>query len=351
MRKLFIFLLLLTFLLVLSDLASAASKKPMTAAELALYKGADRQQILEEGARKEGTLTFYTVGIMDQSVRPVVDAFNKRYPYIRVEIWRASTDNILPRVLEEHKAGRQNADMIVITQDGQMVLEETGLLQPFFSPVLAKLDPDARRTAPGGGALAAGVFETTRGVGYNTKLIGKNEIPKTHQDLLNPKWKGKIPIAGSNTGVSWMGTLLDAYGEEFVKKLTAQDIQVHMVSARAILDMVIAGEYAFSPTVSDSHAVSSKRKGAPVEWLPLEPAPSFLGSAMIPKGSPHPHAALLFTDFHLSEEVADIYIKAGYTSPNKSAPGERRFKRYYGPFTFQQERQWNDLFQKYFIKK
>jgi iron(III) transport system substrate-binding protein len=351
MGKTFRFLVIATSLLMLTDIASSASQKPLTATELALYKGADRQQVLEEGAKKEGTLTFYTVGIMEQSVRPIVDAFQKKYPYLKVDIWRAGTDNIIPRVIEEFKAGRTKADMIVVTQAGEMVFEEAKVLQPFFSPILAKLDPDAVRPAPGGTALAAGVYETTRGLGYNTKMISKNDVPKTHQDLLNPKWKGKIPIAGSNTGVNWMGTLLDTYGEEFVKKLAAQDIQVHMVSARAVLDMVIAGEYAFSPTVSDSHAETSKRQGAPVEWVPLEPAPSYLGSIMIPKGFPHPYAALLFADFNISEEVADIYIKAGYTSPRKSAPGERRYKRYYGPFSLKQEQQWDDLFSKLFMKK
>ncbi len=56
----------------------AAAKKPATVAELALYRGSDRQQILEEGAKKDGALVFYTSGILTQAVRPVVDSFQKK---------------------------------------------------------------------------------------------------------------------------------------------------------------------------------------------------------------------------------------------------------------------------------
>ncbi len=85
----------------LTGIGFSAPQKPMTAAELALYKGKDRQQILEEGAKKEGKLVIYTVGIIDQSVKPIVDAFKKKYPYITVDVWRAGTEGLVPRVLQE----------------------------------------------------------------------------------------------------------------------------------------------------------------------------------------------------------------------------------------------------------
>lgn len=93
---------ILVFCLLLPILTEAAPKRPDTMAELALYKGADRQQILEEGARKEGTITFYTSGILKLAVRPVVDAFEKKYPFLKVMIWRATGGmELVPRVTME----------------------------------------------------------------------------------------------------------------------------------------------------------------------------------------------------------------------------------------------------------
>ncbi|MFC1816907.1 hypothetical protein ACFL0M_13460 [Thermodesulfobacteriota bacterium] len=82
--------------------AMSAPKKPTTLTELALYKGADRQKILEEGAKHEGKLTIYTTHIAN---RPFVNAFQKKYPYIKVHVWRASTPKLVPRVRSTRPAG------------------------------------------------------------------------------------------------------------------------------------------------------------------------------------------------------------------------------------------------------
>ncbi len=342
---------LAVFFLVFPAVVTAAAKKPMTLAELALYQGADRQQILEEGAKKEGKLTFYTTGILTQSVRPVVDAFQKKYPYIKVEVWRAETGNLLSRVLEEYKSSTRIAGVIEATQGGEIVLEERGLLQPYYSPNLAGTEDEAIRNAPGGGAFSAGHYRSGQSLGFNTKLVAKDQVPKTYQDLLDPKWKGKMAIPGSNTGVGWMGGILVHLGEDFVKKLVEQNIVVHMVSGRAMLDMVINGEYAFSPSVSDAHVATSKRKGAPIDWVPLEPVLTHLAQIMIPKESPTPHAALLFVDFDLSREAGELYKASGYDSPRKDIVTPRAYKRYYGPTSLKQEFQWKELFGKLFLKK
>jgi len=331
--------------------AQPAQKKPTTAAELAFYEGADRQQLLEEGARKEGKLTLYTTGILTQTVRPKVAAFQKKYPYIKVEIWRAGTAQLLPKVFEEYLAGQHVVDIIEISQGGELSLEERGLLQPFNSANLAFIEEGALRKAPRG-VFAAGHYESGYGLGYNTKFITKAELPKTHKDLLDPKWqgKGKVAISG-DTGANWLGTLLATYGEDFVRKMAKQDFAVQIVAPAALRDMLINGEYVLSPTIADSHVAESKKKGAPVEWLAMEPVYILLGQILLPKYPANPHAALLFIDFDLTKETGELYKATGYDSTRKDVSGEKAYKKYYGPFSTKQYSQWNELFKELFLKQ
>ncbi|MFC1814616.1 ABC transporter substrate-binding protein [Thermodesulfobacteriota bacterium] len=328
-----------------------AAQKPKTVAELALYKGADRQQILEEGAKKEGKLVFYTTQIVKQTVRPLVNAFQKKYPYIKVEFWRASMSKIIPRVREEFKSGKHIVDVISFTQAGEMVLEELGIIQPFYSPNLVQIEDDALKKAQGGGTFYAGHYISGKGMGYNTELITKDQLPKSYQDLLDPKWKGKLTLAGSNSGVYWMGTLLATYGEDFVRQMAKQNFDVHVVSGRAILDLVIAGEYVFSPTCFDAHVTYSKKMGAPIDWVPLEPAHAILHQIVLPKRLSHPHAALLYIDFDLSKKAAELYKAGGYISPRKDVANQLKYKKYYGPESTKQFMRWTKLFRELFMKQ
>ncbi|MFC1816408.1 ABC transporter substrate-binding protein [Thermodesulfobacteriota bacterium] len=343
-------LIVLAVVLVIEGTGTAAGK-PKTVAEIALYKGIDRQQILEEGARKEGKLIYYTSGILNQTVRPIVEAFQKKYPYIKVEIWRSSPLKIVPRVLEEYRASRHSVDVVAISQAGRMVMEKAGLLQPFYSPELAYIEEDAIRKAPGEGVFSAGHYVGGKGLGYNTKLITREELPKTYQDLLDPKWRGKnVPLTGGMGTVSWMGCILVAYGEDFVRRVAKQDFVLQMVSGRALLDLIIAGEYAFSPTITDSHVNLSKKKGAPVDWVPLEPVTAGLNQIFLPKYSTHPHATMLYIDFDLSKETGELLKAVGYVSPRKDVLGVTTYKKFYGPFSTEQFEQWSTLFKELFLK-
>ncbi len=350
-RKGYFLVFALSFVLVLTGVAVGAAKKPASVAELALYNGADRQKILEEGAKKEGALTFYTSGIMQNSVRPILAAFQKKYPYIKIETWRAGTEALTPKIVEEYKAGKHLVDVVEGSNMANRTLQKFGIVQPFYSPNLAYIEEDAISRAPNGGAFAAVFREGYIGLGYNTKLIPKEQIPKTYGDLLDPKWKGKMPIAGSSTGADWMGTILTAYGEDFVKRLAQQNFDVHMVSASAIIDMVVAGEYALSPTIYESHVVEGKKKGAPVDWIPLEPVHVNVGQMALSKDAHNPHAALLFIDFELSKESAEIHKSVGFTSPRKDVPSGRNYKKFYGVRSVEEGSEWEDLFKRLFVKQ
>ncbi|MFC1816130.1 extracellular solute-binding protein, partial [Thermodesulfobacteriota bacterium] len=310
--------------------------------------GADRQQILEEGARKEGKLIFYTTGTQ---AKYIVKAFQKKYPYIKLELWRGGTNKLIPRVLEEYKVGRHIADVIGATQSAEIVLQEAGLFQPFYSPELAYIEENAIKSAPGGGVVSAGHFQSGIGFGYNTKSIKKDQLPKTYQDLLNPKWRGKLTITHNSTGVHWIANLLEAYGEEFVKKMAEQQFIVHVMSNRTLLDLIIAGEYDFSPVIFDSQVGAANKRGAKVEWISLGTIPAYLGQIMLPKYSAHPHAAMLYIDFDLSKEAGEIYKSEGYNSPRKDIFVLRSYKKYYGFNSTAEVAKVNRLFNKVFQNK
>ncbi|MFC1815121.1 ABC transporter substrate-binding protein [Thermodesulfobacteriota bacterium] len=327
----------------------SANQRPNTLAELVLYKGNDRQKILEEGAQKEGNLTFYTSGILKQAVRPVVNTFQKKYPFIKVRIWRAGSTTLLPKVLEEHKAGSHQFDVIESTQMTQMALRNSGIIQSFYSPNLINIEEGAITKAPNGGVFQAGFRESGIGVGYNTKLITREQLPKTYHELLDPRWKGKLAITGTLGGRTWVGTMLVAYGEQFVKQIAKQDFDVHFVSGRALLDMVIAGEYPFSPTLYDSHALNSKKNGAPCDWVPLEPVHINLGQIALSKYSSHPHAALLFIDHELSKKSAEIHKDSGYATTRIDVPGRKTYKKFYSMKSKEEAQKWFDLFERLFL--
>jgi iron(III) transport system substrate-binding protein len=338
-------------MMILPGHSLSAAKKPATMAELAMYKGADRQQILEEGAKKERKLTFYTSGILTQAVRPVVDAFEKKYPFIKVEIWRASGGEQISRTVEEFKFGKHLFDAMECTQN-MAILQKVGIAQPFNSPNFLQMDEEALTRAPGGGAYAAAFRSSGIGFGYNTNLLKKDQIPKTYQDLLDPKWKGKLAIAGGDTGGKWAVCIKRSFGEEFLKMIAKQDFVIHMVSGQAILDLVISGEYPGSPNIFDSHVFGSIKKGAPVAWAPLEPVHVNVGQIAVAKYAPNPHAALLFADFELSRESGEIHRGVGYDSFRRDVPAlEQSYKKYFAKDTMADVKEGDELFSRLFIKK
>jgi ABC-type Fe3+ transport system substrate-binding protein len=281
----------------------------------------------------------------------VVDTFQKKYPYIKVDVIRVGSSEVMPRLLTEYRAGKYFVDVMEYPRPTQSVFQREGITQPFFSSNLAYIQEGAITKAPAGGALAAAFRESGIGLAYNTKLTNSKLVPKTYQDLLNPKLKGQGAVTGSDTGQRWMGTMLVNFGEEFMKKVAKQDFSVHMVSAAALLDMIINGEYMFSPTIFDSHVTKAKEKGAPCDWVPLEPVYVLLGQISLPKNSPNPHAAMLFIDFQLSKESAEIHRTVGYNSPRKDAVAATTYKKFYGENSAEDVIEWDRLFDELFIHK
>jgi iron(III) transport system substrate-binding protein len=290
---------------------AAARAASRSVAEIAAYAGPDRQQLLEAGAKAEGALQIYTIGAQ---TAPLYAAFMKKYPFVKVETFKGDTATVIRRMVEEDRAGSHLVD--VIDLNTLRILRDAGLLQAYKSPELAKYDPAAVEP----NRYWAVAYQSYVGLGYNTKLVSDAEAPKTLDDLLDPKWSGKMAIAGPTTLGNWVGALLRDKDEAFVRKLGTQKIRLIEVIPRAVLNLVIAGEFAMSPMTFSSHAANSAAKGAPVAWRPLGGAYTTRGGVALAAKAPHPNAAMLYIDFELSPEGQGIYRKLGYVSSRVDFP-------------------------------
>ncbi|HJX10626.1 MAG TPA: ABC transporter substrate-binding protein, partial [Candidatus Binatia bacterium] len=232
LRKVYSMLTLLMFLVVLTAASShAAQSKPATLAELALYQGADREKILLEGAKKEGQVVFYTSNTWVAG--PVSQEFEKKYPFVKANVWRSDSKALLKRLTEEVTAGRYLADVVETSPEYMTLMLREKMLQEHFSPELGAYDDDAKVKSKNG-VYAWTNREIYISLGFNAKLIPSAEAPKSIKDYLDPRWKGKMSIAGTTTGIQWVGAMLDAMGREFLEKLAAQDINVQNISGAAL---------------------------------------------------------------------------------------------------------------------
>jgi iron(III) transport system substrate-binding protein len=286
--------------------ALPALAAPQTVSEIANYAGPDRQKLLEDGARREGSLLLYATGTQ---IQPLLDRFMKKYPFVKVTMPRASSIDVTRKVIEEYSAGLYQVDAYELSSYGLVVLRDQGLLQPFASPELA----DYERTAIEPGRNWVSVRESYLGIGYNTQKISAQDAPKSYQDLLDPKWKGKMAISGSlSTSANWVGNMVISLGIDFVKKLGQQDIRIYELTGRALANLTISGEVPLSPTIYNSHVEASRAQGAPIAWNLPGPVAVTDTSTALPLKAPHPHAAMLLVDFLLSQEGQAMYRELGY---------------------------------------
>ena len=265
---------------------------------------------LIEAAKKEGKVTWYTVQIVDQIVRPIITGFQRKYG-IQVDYVRANSIELAIRIGNEAKAGRLQASVFDGT-GATVTLKADNLVE--------KWTPDAELPKhlfdPEGYWVATNYYVNTPGI--NTDLVPKGTEPKTFEDLLDPKWKGKMAWnvqPSISAGQGFVGSVLAAMGEEkaraYFARLAQQNIAHLRVSGRQVLDQVIAGEYAIGLQIFNNHAFISASKGAPVTWVKMQPPLVSYSVMSIPKGAPQPNAGKLLIDYMVSEEGQKIFAEAG----------------------------------------
>ena len=299
---------LLAILLLLPAIAAAQASDP---AAIAQYDKPDREQFLLQGAKKEGEVTVYT-SLIQEDLLALSSAFEKKYG-VKVKGWRASSEKVLQRAVTEARAHRNEADVVETNGPELEALYREKVLQPVKSPHLKDLLPQAIRPHGHWVGTRINMFVQT----YNTKLVGKDEVPKTYADLANPRWKGRLGIEAEDE--DWFAMVVTGLGEEQGLRLF-REIAKNGFSVRKghtlLAGLVASGEIPFALTTYSHGAEKMKQKGAPVEWYAIPPAIGRANGLALPRKPAHPHAAALFADFVLSPEGQAILEKGGYVPSN-----------------------------------
>ena len=296
------------------SLAVLAASLTATAQDASLlsYDKPDRAEKVLAAAKKEGTLTLYT-SIAEKDIPPLITAFEKKYG-IKVKIWRAGSDKVLQRTLTETSGKRYEVDAIHISAPELEALHLEKVLQPVSNPAFKELLPG---TVPAHREWVATLL-TVFVQAYNTNQLKKDDLPKSYQDLLNPKWKGKLGIETED--FDWFAAVVTDMGEAKGMKLFRDIVATNGISVRKghslLNNMVAAGEVPLALTVYNYMPEASKKRGAPIDWFALEPAIARANGIGIARRAPHANAALLFYDYMLSTEAQKILASMDYVPTN-----------------------------------
>lgn len=261
---------------------------------------AQRKAALEEGARKEGQVVWYTS--MSLSDYPkIAGLFEKAYPYIKTNTYRATTSALFNRIDTEARAGRYAVDVVASAPAEMWQLKQRGYSAGYLSPELSGYPKGAHD--PEGHWLS---YEVTPIVlAYNPKMIAPADVPKSYADLLQPKFAGKMSLGTDE--FEWFSVLIDGMGKakatQYLKSLAGQKLHMPGSSSVMRVQLLLAGENAIAIAARGRRVAEYKEKGAPIDYRIFEPYGGEPNSLALMRRSSHPHASLLFIDWLLSEEV------------------------------------------------
>ena len=330
-------------------LTPLAAQRPAGAGAVYTYRGSDRDAKLVERAKREGRVVVYT-SLAPTESQPLAQAFEKKYG-IRVELWRALSDKVVQRAVTESRAARYSVDVVETNGPEMEMLAREKLLAEFYSPFLADLPanliPPHRTWFPD--------RVNFYGVGYNTRRVQRAQIPATYEGFIDPKWKGLIGVEATDT--EWMATLIKTWGQQkgmdYFKRLSAMRPAVregHVLLAT----LVAAGEVPVGLTMYASNVEALKRKGAPIDFVPVQPAVARPQGIGVTRQAPHPNAALLFADFVLSPTGQALFESMGRVPASTKV--KSAFNRF--PFTviepstvLDEADKWQQVWAGFFLRK
>ena len=265
-----------------------------------------------DAAKKEGSVVFYTT--MDiQNSKPLLDAFNKKYPFIRPDLIRLGGTAMVSRILTEAQAGASKFDVALGISPSLTPMRERNLIAPYMSPEFANLYDDLYDAK----GYWSTVYLNTLVLGYNTKVIARNDLPKTYDDLLKPQYKQKFIIDIENHDV--FVALSQEWGQEkainYFKGLAKQE-PVFLRGNTNRANFVSVGERAMT-FVYAQVIERMKQTGAPVDWIPLEPVAVELNVAMLSAKAAHPNTAKLFIDYLISKDGQEFLKTFRRIGPRK----------------------------------
>jgi iron(III) transport system substrate-binding protein len=264
----------------------------------ALLPSALTAATLEDSAKAEGEVVLYS-SLNNEQIVTLVDAFKRRFPFIKTSFYRGTSDRVLQRAVTEAKAGRFAVDVVTSAGFQVQLLKDSALTQRFVPPEALSYnegfkDPDGHWIS---------VHSLLNSMAYNTQLVRPNEAPKKYEDLLAPRWKGRLGVNLQDP--EWYVSLQRRWGKEkarnFLKALAALQPGVrdgHNITAQ----LLAAGEFHAVTNTYAHIAARIKGQGGPVQYVFDEPVITYVHPIALMKGAPHPNAGKLLVSFILSVE-------------------------------------------------
>jgi iron(III) transport system substrate-binding protein len=279
-------------MLVLAAAAGCGGSNSRTTPDASVPPAQSLQE-LQAAAEREGSVVWYTT-VSSDDVQPLIEAFNKDYPKIKVDPIRMSADQMPARVLTEQRGGKFNADVISgdSTQTSQFI--GVGALQPYDPPELPPL--------PAGLNMPAGfrgvIYTVTTVIAYNPTVLKANNVapPTSWQDLTKPEWKGHFSVDPGE--VNWYDSMVSSMGHDAALALMqalGRNSPRLVESHTQALVQVQSGE-PWATATAYGYAASKLKKKAPqqVEFVNSSPLPTGLTLIAAAAKPPHPNAAKLF---------------------------------------------------------
>ena len=285
-------------------------------------QAAEFDAALVDATRREGAVTWYTGLIVNQAARPLAEAFEARFPGVKVAYARASNTDTTLKIINEARARRTAADVFDVTS-GIHTLLDARVVAAYKPKSAVRFAPEHRDED--GYWTASNLYFMT--LCYNTNLIKPAEAPRTFGELAAPRWAGRIAWTSelAITGPpGCIGNVLTAMGPDagmaLLKRLAALKPAALPVSPRAVMDQVIAGEYAIGLMTYNHHAAISAAQGAPIDWVRLEPLVGLFSLMGVTRDAPHPNAARLFVEYVLSDEGQTVLAVNDYLPASPDVP-------------------------------
>jgi iron(III) transport system substrate-binding protein len=266
---------------------------------------------LVAAAEKEGAVTFVTAADIALAQK-IANAFEAKYPAIKVAAERNGSERIFQRLDQEYASGIYRVDVVDSADAAHFIVwKRNGWLAPYVPAEVARHWPEDERDPDG-------MFQTFRAslsiMGMNTRLVRPEDAPKSYQDLLDPKWRGKL-VKGhpgySGTIATTTYLLAQHFGWSYLEQLAKQRV-MQVQSATEPPKKIALGERAVMVEGSDYVLYDQRDKGSPVEAIyPIEGTPIIPIPTAVMAKAPHPNAARLFQSFLYTLEAQQMLVDVG----------------------------------------
>jgi|GEM_PF-432050 len=305
LRALFSFFLGVSLLApALAGAAAAPKSAEEVWKELEKLPPAERQKRLIEGAKSEKEMLWYTNTGIDNA-NNYIRAFKKAYPFVNAKVWRAKSRTISDRFLTEARAGVYLADVVKNSTNLLPPLFEQKLIGRYESPIRASYPAHAK------GELWTNLNYEFRVFAFNDRMISRQEAPKSWEELLDLKWKGKILFDESSQEevVTWLAMKGKEKTIAYFKKLS-ENLLIRR-GRDTIANLLAAGEAPLAVTVYPYNMETMRAQKAPVDWVAPDMIPGLLYPLTMVRYAPHPYSAALFYDFLLSDAGQKMIASEG----------------------------------------